>query len=140
MSGKKKLLAGAVVLLLLLGDFLYWTVSFALREKISQEEVTKVQLWYYDESFDFHEIPVEGDALARLVSAVKTERVTNRPSFHTMSGPYFYLLLYCGGYPWALTIVENGDISLAPELDSDHRLYFDSGGELYQELYRLVTK
>lgn len=123
---------------LLLADFLYWTVSFSLGPKLPREAVTKVQLWYYDEYFDSHELSVEGDALEALVSAVKTERVTKRPSFRTMSDPYFYLLLYCGdGYPSALTIVENGDISLDTEIVSDRRQYFDSGEELYQALLAL---
>lgn len=139
MPRQKKLLVIAAVLLLLLGDYLYWTIPFSLGKAVPNENWNGAQLWYYDEHFDMQEIPIAETALQQLLTCLKTEKVTHRPRFRGMSQPYFQLYLYHGeGYPCSVTIVENGDISIAAEFDTDHRTYFDSGEELYRNLLSMT--
>lgn len=139
MSKRWRIVAVLAVLLLFLGDYLYWTTPFYLKRVIPGEEWTKAQLWYYNEHFDAQEILVDGETLQKIMSGFNAERVTNRPGFRTLSQPYFMLYLYYDeGCPCSVTIVENGDISIAAELDTDHRKYFDGGEELFEYLKTFV--
>lgn len=138
MPGKKKIFGIAAALFLLLGDFLYWSLPFSLSKALPKEAWNRAQLWYYDEHFDMRELTVDEETLQKLLTNLEAEKVTNRPRFRGMSQPYFQLhLSYDGGYPCSITIVENGDISIAAELDTDHRSYFDGGEELYAYLLAL---
>lgn len=135
MSRKKMLFGIFAALLLLLGDFLYWTLPFSLGKAVPDENWNRAQLWYYDEHFAVRELVIDETAVQRIVTNINAEKVTNRPRFHTMSQPYFLLYLYCDeGYPCSLTIVENGDISVTDDWVTDHRKYFDGGEELYEYL------
>lgn len=135
MSRKKMIFGTIAALLLALGDFLYWTLPFSLGKAVPKEDWNGAQLWYYDENFDMRELVIDEETLQKIVTNIDAERVTNRPRFRTISQPYFQLYLYHGtGYPCSFTIVENGDISIAAELDTDHRKYFDGGEELYAYL------
>ena len=139
---KKKLFPILLILLLLLTDYLYWTVEFPLSHKTPEEaqNAEEAQLWYYDEFATPHEIIVSEEDLPEILQALDADKVTRRPKFATMSDPFFYLYLH---YPYGytcMTVVENGDISINPYYDSDKRLYFDGGRELYQTLFRLVPQ
>jgi len=141
MSRKKKLLILAAIALLFLADFLYWTVHFSFEKALPDENWTKAQLWYYDEHFDMREILLDEADLGQVVTSLKGGQVTNRPRFRTLSQPYFQLYLYSDkGYPTSITIVENGDISIAEQLDTDHRKYFDGGEELFAILKGLMGR
>ena len=137
---KKKWIVILSVLFLLLADFLYWTAELPLRRKLPEmtEDTAKVQLFYYDETFASREILVEEGDIENLLGTVAGTSVTRRPKFATMSQPFFYLYLYYpDGYTRVL-VVENGDVSLEPDMRSDKRLYFDGGEELYQTLLALT--
>lgn len=138
MSWKKKLLAIFVCLLLFLGDFLYWTIPFSFGKVLPEENWAKAQLWYYDEHFEMREIPIDESTLQQIVTSLKGGQVTNRPRSRFRSLPDFELYLYSNrSLPCSINISDNGDISVAAELDTDHRKYFDGGQELYQALLAL---
>ena len=100
-----------------------------------------MQLWYYDEHFDMREILVEDEQIGQIVSAAQGTTVTNRLRFRTLSQPYFLLYLYSeDGYPTSITIVENGDVSMAVQLDTDHRIYYDGGEELFAILKGMMNR
>ena len=140
MSRKKSLLVIFCVLLLLLGDYLYWTVPLVLKKEMPEEvyDSVKMQLFYYDQFFDQKEIPVEDAALTTVLEAVEQTEVTRRPKSGTMSEPFFRLFLYYPDGYTMLTVVENGKISLNPRIADRQVLYFDGGEELYQTLLTLV--
>ena len=141
MSPKKKILVILAIALLFLADFLYWTVPFSLDRAIPEDNWTRVQLWYYDEHFDMREILVDNADLEQIVTSLKGGQVTNRPRFRTLSQPYFLLCLYSeDGYPTSITIVENGDVSMAVQLDTDHRTYYDGGEELFAILKGMMNR
>ena len=141
MSPKKKILVILAIALLFLADFLYWTVSFSLDRAIPEDNWTRVQLWYYDEHFNMREILVEDEQIGQIVSAAQGTTVTNRPRFRTLSQPYFLLYLYSeDGYPTSITIVENGDVSVAAQLDTDHRTFYDGGEELFAILKGMMNR
>ena len=139
MARKKKLPVLLVVLMLLLADFLYWTVPFSLDRAIPEDNWTRVQLWYYDEHFNMREILIDNADLEQIVTSLKGGQVTNRPRSRFRSLPDFELYLYSdSSLPCAINISENGNISVAAELDTDHRKYFDGGEEMYQVLLTLI--
>jgi len=142
MSWKKKLLAILAVLLLLGCDYLYWTLELPLADKLPEavQNTMGVQLFYYDDFFTSREITVEQEAVADILNALEGTAVTRCPKFGTMSQPFFYLYLhYPNGYT-RLLVVENGDISADPDMDSDRRIYFDGGEELFQALLPLTEQ
>ena len=119
MSWKKKILTVFAVLLLLLCDYLYWTVELPLMEKLPDEiqNTVSVQLFYYDEHFTSGEIAVGEEAVADILNALEGTTVTRRPKFGTMSQHFFYLYLhYYDGYT-RLLVVENGVIHV-PSVDA----------------------
>ena len=139
MSRKKKLLVMLALLLPFLADYLYWTTPFSLGKVLPEENWAKAQLWYYDEHFDVREIPIDESALQQIVISLKGGQVTNRPRSRLRSLPDFELYLYAERIlPCSINISENGNISVAAELDTDHRKYFDGGQELYQALLALT--
>lgn len=140
MSRKKKILVFLAILLLFLGDYLYWTVPFSLEKKLPEEifDSARVQVFYYDQFFVAEEIPVEASDVKTVLEAVKHTEVTRKPKFGTMSQPFFYLYFY---YPDGYTRVmaeENGNIIVTPDHLKDRNIYFDGGEELYQALLALV--
>ena len=137
---KKKWIVILSVLFLLLADFLYWTAELPLRRKLPEmtEDTAKVQLFYYDETFASRELLVEEGDIEKLLGTVAGTSVTRRPKFSTMSQPFFYLYLYYPDGYTRILVVENGDVSLEPDMRSDKRLYFDCGEELYQALLALT--
>ena len=140
MSWKKKILTVLAVLLLLLCDYLYWTVELPLTDKLPEavQSTMDVQLIYYDDFFTSREITVEQEAVANILNTLEKTVVTRRPKFGTMSQSFFYLYLhYYDGYT-RLLVVENGDISADPDHLSDKRIYFDGGEELFQTLLALT--
>ena len=103
-----------VVLLLLLGDFLYWTVPFSFEKALPDENWTTAQLWYYDEHFDMREILVQEEMIEKILTTAEGTSVTNRPRFQTMSQPFFHLFLYSEDGYTRITVVENGDVAINP--------------------------
>ena len=142
MTRKKKLLMLLAVLLLFLGDFLYWTAELSLMKKLPEAagDAVKVQLFYYDETFASREILVEEGDVENLLGALAGTSVTRRLKFSTMSQPFFYLYLYYSDGYTRLLVVENGDVSLEPDMRSDKRLYFDGGEELFAILKGVMNR
>ncbi len=134
MSWKKRLLVIAAVLLLFLGDYLYWTAPISLGKQLPAKVWGKAQLWYYDDGLiDSTEIQVTEEDFGTIAAALENTRVTRRPRFQTMSQPWFYLVVQRpDGALVILTIVENGDIAVDP--GTGGKQYYDSGEELYQVL------
>ncbi len=134
MSGKKKLLTILVILLLFLGDYLYWTAPLSLGKQLPAKVWGKTQLWHYDEGIlDSTEIELAEEDFGKIAAALENTRVTRRPKFQTMSQPWFYLVMQRpDGALVILTIVENGDIAVDP--GTGRKQYYDSGEELYQLL------
>ena len=140
MPWKKKIFAIAVVLLLFLGDYLYWTVPISLEKKLPEEvfDSMDMQLFYYDQYFVQKEIPVDGASLQAALDAVAQTEVTRRPKFGTMSQSFFYLYFhYPDGYTRVM-VEENGELIVTPDHLKDKNLYFDGGEELYQALLALM--
>ena len=139
---KKKWIVILAVFLLLLGDFLYWTAELSLGKKLPEvaEDTAKVQLFYYDETFASREILVEEGDSEKILGTVAGTSVTRRPKFSTMSQPFFYLYLYYPDGYTRLLVVENGDVSLEPDMQSDKRLYFDGGEALFATLKGLMNR
>lgn len=138
MRRKKHFFCILAVLLLILGDCLYWTLPLSLERAIPDEDWNQAELLYFDEYFNMREITLDEGTLQQILTSLSTARVSNGPRFHTMSQPYFLLYLYSDeGYPCSLTIVENGDISVTDDWVTDHRKYFDGGEELYEYLRML---
>ena len=140
MSRKKKILVFLVILLLFLGDYLYWTVPFSLEKKLPEEihDSLGMQLFYYDQFFDQKEIQVEVSDVKTVLEAVKHTEVTRKPKFGTMSQPFFYLYFH---YPDGYTRVmaeENGNIIVTPDHLKDRNIYCDGGEELYRALLALA--
>lgn len=140
MDRKKKVFAVVAVFLLLLGDYLYWSIPFSFGKVLPQESWTKVQLWYYDEHFDSREILVEEEWIERILTTAAGTTVTNRPRFRTMSQPFFYLFLYHPNGYTRITVVENGDIDLNPRISDQRELYYDGGEELFAVLKGVMER
>lgn len=140
MSQKKKIFVILAIVLLLLGDFLYWTAPLSLKKQMPEEifDSARIQLFYYDQFFDSEEIPVEEAALAAVLEAVEGTQVTRKPKFGTMSQPFFYLYFYYYDGYTRVMVEENGEIILTPDHLKDKNLYFDGGKELYRALLALT--
>lgn len=141
MPRKKKIFAVVAILLLFLGDFLYWTIPFSFEKALPKENWTKAQLWYYDEYFDMREITIDENTLKQIVTSLKGGQVTNRPRSRFRSLPDFELYLYSDRFlTCSINISENGDISVAAELETDRRKHYDGGEELYVMLKNLTSQ
>lgn len=126
----------AALLVLMLGDILYWTGSFSLDTRLPAKRWGEMQLWYNDESTSMEEIPLDEADFGRLAAVLTTMPVTNRPKFSVISQPHFFLVLYdAGGNPITMTVVENGDIAV--HLPNGSSRYYDSGHMLYHALLEM---
>jgi len=136
---KKKLLVFFSVILLLLGDYLYWTLPRPLNTDLPEEiySSVKADLIYYDRYFTPKDIEVDEAQLADILNALAQTEVTRRPKFRTMSQPFFYLYLYYPDGYTVMTVVENGNLVVTPNMYRDRHVYFDGGEELYQVLLGL---
>ena len=142
MSRKKKLLVVLTVFFLLLGDYLYWTVNLPLDSCLPElvYSSVKADLTYHDTFFIPRGIEVEEDMVTEILDAVKQTEVTRRPKFSSMSEPFFYLYLYYPDGYTRMTIVENGNVSVVPDMRSDRQFYFDGGRELYRTLLQIAEQ
>ncbi|MBQ3192981.1 MAG: hypothetical protein IJB59_05365 [Oscillospiraceae bacterium] len=144
MSKKKHIFATLAALILLLGDYLFWTVERPVANTFPEELWTATdlrgQLYYYDKYLTLHEIPVEEEMLANILAAVRQTEGSRRNAFQTISQPCFSIYLYYqNGHGYSsLTVVENGDIRINPTIKQEPGIYFDGGEELYQTLLALT--
>ena len=136
MSRKKKSLAFLVIGILLLADYLYWTVPIPLDRCLPEAvwDSTNAQLICYDSFFTPRNMEVETDLVEGILDAVKQTEVTRRPRSGTMSEPFCYLYLYYPDGYTRILVVQNGNISVVPDHGSDRQFYFDGGEELYRYL------
>lgn len=142
MNRWKKRMTVLTVVLLLLGDYLYWTIPLPLESCLPEAiySSTNVQLIGYDNFFTPRIVEVELDVVTEILDAVRDARVTRRPKFGTMSEPFLYLYLYYPDGYTRILVVQNGNISVVPDHRSDRQFYFDSGEELYQVLLQLAEE
>lgn len=126
---KKKILVIFVILLLIAADVLYWTAGLSLGQQLPAKVWGKAELYFgYDT-----EVELTEEDFGFLAVSLENTRVTRRPQFQTMSGPWFYLVMQRpDGALVILTIVENGDIAVDP--GTGKKQYYDGGEELYQFL------
>lgn len=139
---KKKLLVILAAFSLFLGDYLYWTLPRALDADLPEVVYSSVKanLIYYDSFFTPRELQIEDADVPEILNAVARTEVTRRPKFSTMSQPFFYLYLYYPNGYTVMTVVENGNLAVTPDMHSDRHVYFDSGEELYQTLLHFTEK
>lgn len=136
---KKILIVVLVPLLLAMASWLYWETEISLTELIPDEQWTKVQLFIGDPGVGETEWE-DTLSLEDILAAVNQTKVTRGPEFPGMLQPYFRLyLIHEDGYPTAITVVENGQVSIAAELDFDNYRYYEGGEELYQALLELTS-
>ena len=127
-----------VVLLFSLCFSLWYRTELPLSDRIPQENWVRCEVFLGTPGVGDAEIPM--DDLQGLLDAIDRTTVIRRsefPGFHT---PYFKITLFKGeSYPTLIHVAENGDISVAAELDLDHYSYYKGGEELYQALLELTA-
>lgn len=136
---KKIILAALAVCMLAASLWLYWERTFSLSSVLPEENWTRVEISIGD--------PGVGQAiwqgtvdLETVLTALDHARVSRGPGFPGMTQPYFQLTLYKGeAYPTHITVVKNGQISVAEELDFDHYAYYEGGDWLYAALLTLTA-
>ena len=132
---KKKILAIAVVFLILAADFFYWNHGLSLGQQLPARVWGKAELYFrYDT-----EVELSEEDFGFLAAALENTSVTRRPKFQTISDPWFYLVMQRhDGALVILTIVENGDIVMDP--GTGKKQYYDNGEELYQVLTQFTKQ
>lgn len=142
MNQWKKLMTVLAVVLLLLGDYLYWTIPLPLESFLPEAAYssTNAQLIAYDSFFTPRSVEVKFDEVAGILGALVDMQVTRRPKFGTMSEPFLYLYLYYPDGYTCITVAQNGNISVVPDYRSDRQFYFDGGQELYRALQQIAEK
>ena len=127
-----------VILLCALCFSLWYRTELPLADRIPQENWVRCEVFLGTPGVGDSEIPM--DDLQSLLDAIDRTTVVRRsefPGFHT---PYFRITLYKGeSYPTLIHVAENGDVSVAAELDLDHYSYYKGGEELYQAILELSS-
>lgn len=127
-----------IILLCVLCFSLWYRTELPLADRIPQEHWVRCEVFLGEPGVGDAEIPM--DDLQGLLDAIDRTTVIRRsefPGFHT---PYFKITLFKGeSYPTLIHVAENGDISVAAELDLDHYSYYKGGEELYQALLELTA-
>lgn len=138
-KAKKIVLIGLILCALALSAWLYWERAFPLADVLPEEDWIRVQIDIGDPGVG--QEPWQGTADPETVlTALEQAQVTRGPEFRSMSLPYFQLTLFKGeSYPTHITVVANGQISVAVELDFDNYRYYEDNGELYAALLELTA-
>ena len=136
-----KKLAICTVVVILLGVLffsLWYRTELPLADRIPQENWVRCEVYLGKPGVGDTEVPK--DDLQGLLDAIDHTTVVRRSEFHGFFTPYFRITLYKGeSYPTLIHVAENGDISVAAELDLDHYSYYKGGEELYQALLKLTA-
>ena len=127
-----------VILLCALCISLWYRTELPLADRIPQENWVRCEVFLGTPGVGDTEVPM--DDLQGLLDAIDCTTVTRRSEFKGFFTPYFRITLYKGeAYPTLIHVAENGDISIAAELDLDHYSYYRGGEELYQALLELTA-
>ena len=127
-----------VILLCALCISLWYRTELPLADRLPQENWVRCEVFFGNPGVGDAEIPI-GD-LQGLLDAIDHTTVVRRSEFPGFYTPYFRITLYKGeSYPTLIHVAENGDISVAVELDLDHYSYYKGGEELYQALLELTA-
>lgn len=117
---------------------LWYRADLALADRIPQENWGRCEVFLGKPGVGDSEVHL--DDLQGLLDAIDCTTVTRRSEFKGFFTPYFRITLYKGeAYPTLIHVAENGDISIAAELDLDHYSYYRGGEELYQALLELTA-
>ena len=136
----KKLVICALLVILLcaLCFSLWYRTELPLSDRIPQENWVRCEVFLGTPGVGDAEIPM--DDLQGLLDAIDHTTVVRRSAFPGFYTPYFRITLYKGeSYPTLIHVAENGDISVAVELDLDHYSYYKGGEALYQALLELTA-
>ena len=127
-----------VILLCALCIFLWYRTELPLADRIPQENWVRCEVFLGTPGVGDTEVPM--DDLQGLLDAIDHTTVVRRSEFPGFYTPYFRIVLYKGeSYPTLIHVAENGNISVAAELDLDHYAYYKGGEELYQALLELTA-
>ena len=136
----KIILIVAVLLLVVLGVYLYETLPVAMTDILPEDNWTKAQVRFYQDNHTT-EFELEGTQLEQLVSLLEEPVVNRGPSFAGMSPPFFHIHLSASSGPGTLIyVLEDGRISIAVDYDTDHYRYFQGGETLYQAILQLIAQ
>ena len=139
MKLKKILLAVLVISTLAVAVWTYWEQDFSLMAALPDVYWQKVEI-SLGEPGAGETMLVCTDDVDDVLTALEQAQVNRGPEFRSMSQPYFKLVLYKGeAYPTYITVVENGQISVAVELEFDHYQYYEDGGTLYAALMEIAS-
>ena len=136
----KKLTIGAILVILLCGlcFSLWYRSELHLADRIPAENWVRCEVFMGKPGVGDTEVPM--DDLQGLLDAIGRTTVVRRSEFRGFFTPYFRITLYKGeSYPTLIHVAENGDISVAVELDLDHYSYYKGGEELYQAILELTA-
>ena len=127
-----------VILLCALCISLWYRTELPLADRIPQGNWVRCKVFLGTPGVGDTEVPM--DDLQSLLDAIDHTTVVRRSEFPGFYTPYFRITLYKGeSYPTLIHVAENGDISVAVELDLDHYSYYKGGEELYQALLELTA-
>ena len=136
----KIILIVAVLLLVVLGVYLYETLPVAMTDILPEDNWTKAQVRFYQDNHTT-EFELEGTQLEQLVSLLEEPVVNRGPNFAGMSPPFFHIHLSASSGPGTLIyVLEDGRISIAVDYDTDHYRYFQGGETLYQAILQLIAQ
>ena len=127
-----------VILLCALCIFLWYRTELPLADRIPQENWVRCEVFLGTPGVGDTEVPM--DDLQGLLDAIDHTTVVRRSEFPGFYTPYFRITLFKGeSYPTVIHVAENGNISVAVELDLDHYSYYKGGEELYQAILELTA-
>ena len=133
---KMKLLIPLVILVCIACLFAWYGMELELAGQLPREEWVRAEVRQAEAGVGAQEVVLED--IQALLEAIADTTVTRRQEFHSVA-PGFEILLYGdGGYPTLMYVLENGNISIAEELDLDHYTYYEGGQNLYQKLLELT--
>ena len=125
-----------VILLCALCISLWYRTELPLADRIPQENWVRCEVFLGTPGVGDTEVPM--DDLQGLLDAIDHTTVVRRSEFPGFYTPYFRITLFKGeSYPTLIHVAENGDISVAVELDLDHYTCYKGGEELYQAILEL---
>lgn len=136
---KKSFLAGLLVFVLVVAAWFYWEQTFTLNSVLPEENWVRAEIHIGTPGVGDEQWQGTVD-LEAVLTALEYARVSRGPEFSGMTQPYFQLTLYKGeAYPTHITVVKNGQVSVAEELDFDNYKYYEGGDWLYAALLTLTA-
>ena len=134
---KRKLLIPVIIVLCAVCVFAWYRRELALDDLLPQENWVRCEVYLGEPGVGDTQVSMED--LQGLLDAIEDTTVTRRSEFHGFFTPYFRITLYKGeAYPTLIHVAENGNVSVAVELNLDHYSYYQGGEELYQALLELT--